>query len=213
VPHGKYRMRFFLFLFVCFSFTTVAANAQEEKSPIAEYLIRRGYSFEHRINDTIPDSLKQWPDTVYYNTVYKAKLLGSPTIPFSFSSIEYVDGQYQVSSLVSIGLGYTWFFGDFIFNENDKITVDPTFCFGLVSHAALKSDFSLKQLGGFFTGAFIGTEAFSLFGGYDFISRSGTIGIGGRIDLYTIHQKSLKPIGKVKEVRKHKSIAQPIRNE
>ena len=26
---------------------------------------------------------------------------------------------------MGVGLGYTWFWGDFIFNENDKITVDP----------------------------------------------------------------------------------------
>jgi len=209
-------MKYFLFLLVLASLSTfisVAQDTPDEKSPIVEFLNKRGYAFRNTVSDTLPDSLKQWPDTIYYNTVYKAKLLGTPTIPISFSSIEYVDGQYQVSSLISIGYGYSWFFGDFIFNENDKITVDPGFCFGVAAHAALKSDFSLKQLGGFFTGVFIGTEAFSLFGGYDFIAKSATIGIGGRIDLYTVHQKSLKPLGKVKEVRKHKSFAQPISNE
>src|SRR5436190_6579170 len=127
-------MKYFLFLFtfICLAIhVSEAQNSQEEKSPVVEFLNRRGYSFEQMKNEKLPDSLKQWPDTLYYNTVYKAKLLGSPTIPISFSSIEYVDGQYQVSSLVSIGYGYTWFFGDFIFNENDKITVDPTFCFGV----------------------------------------------------------------------------------
>jgi hypothetical protein len=206
-------MKFFLLFLICFILLNLPASAQQEKSPVVEFLLKRGYNFPNTANDTLPDTLKQWPDTVYYNTVYKAKLLGSPTIPISFSSIEYIDGKYQVSSLISIGYGYTWFFGDFIFNENDKITVDPTFCFGLASHAALKSDFSLKQLGGLFAGAFIGTEAFSLYGGYDFVAGSGIIGIGGRIDIYTVHQKSLKPIGKVREVRRHKSIAPPVRNE
>ncbi len=187
---------------------------REEKSPIYQFLVKRGYTFpdeKKKFGDA--DSLDKWPDTLYYNTVYRAKLLGSPTIPISFSRIEMIDGKYEVSPTLSIGYGYTWFFGDFIFNENDKITVDPGFFFGLVADVALQNDFSFNKLAGFFAGGFIGFGNFSLFGGYDVVTRSAALGLGGRIDLYTMNQKALHPIGKVREARKHKRIATPIGNE
>ena len=160
-----------------------------------------------------PDSLQKWPDTLYYNTVYVPRLSGSPTIPISFSRIEYTDGKYQVSPTISIGYGYTWFTGDFIFNENDKILINPKLFFGLVADVGLQSDFSFKKLAGVFAGGFIGFGSFSLFAGYDFISQSPSIGLGGRIDLFTVKQNYLKPFGKVRELRRHKSAAPVILNE
>jgi len=189
-------------------------NGQDEKSPITKYLIKRGYEFpESGRQKLIPDSLKQWPDTLFYNTLYKAKLLASPTIPISFSKIVSVNGEYEVTPTISIGYGYTWFFGDFIFNENDKITVDPGFFFGAIASVGVQNNFDLRKPAGFFTGGFIGFGPFSLFFGYDFISQSASIGLGGRIDLYTISQNFLKPIGKVREKQKHRKIAPIIENE
>jgi len=206
---------FLLFLLVIIEMSAGHVNAQpEDKSPIVQFLIKRGYTFPDSIRQSsLPDSLQKWPDTVFYNTVYKARLLGSPTIPFSFSRIEYVNGNYQVTPTLSIGYGYTWFTGDFILNENDKITVDPGFFFGLVSDIAVQNNFQLNKLTGWFAGGFIGFSSFSLFFGYDFISTSAAIGIGGRIDLYTIRQIALHPVGRVREERKHKHIAVPVENE
>ena len=203
----------FLFLFYLI-FLGKIANAQEEKSPTVKFLIKRGYTFTDstQVNNRA-ESLKKWPDTLYYNTSYRATLLGSPTIPISFSKIVLVNGKYQVTPTVSIGYGYTWFTGKFIFNENDKITIDPVFFFGLIADIGLQNDFSLKKLTSIFTGGFIGFGSFSLFGGYDYMSKSLTIGLGGRIDLFTISQNRLKPFGKVREVRKHKRAAVPISNE
>ncbi len=189
-------------------------NAQQEKSPIVQFLNKRGYTFpDQRPVKTASDTMQKWPDTLYYNTVYKPQLLGSATIPISFSRIEMIDGKYEVSPTLSIGYGYTWFTGDFIFNENDKITVDPGFFFGLVADVSLQNDFSFNKLAGFFTGGFIGFGDFSLFGGYDFVSGSAALGLGGRIDLYSVKQNALHPIGRVRELRKHKRIATPIENE
>ncbi len=53
--------------------------------------------------------------------------MGSLTLPITFSSIEITNGNAVVSPNVSLGIGYTWFYGDFIFNEDEKITIDPTF--------------------------------------------------------------------------------------
>ena len=207
-------MKKIIFLAYITTASLVSNGQEDEKSPIVNFLNLRGYTFVNRDSvNSIPDSLKKWPDTLYYNTVYRAKLLGSPTIPISFSKIEYVNGEYQVSPSISIGYGYTWFKGDFIFNENDKITVDPTYFFGVIGDIGLQNNFSLKKLASVFTGGFIGFGAFSLFGGYDFITRSPSIGLGGRVDLFTISQNFLKPIGKVREARKHKSVAIPISNE
>jgi len=206
-------MRYILLLglFVTLSYSN--AIGQESESPIVRYLIKRGYRFPDTSKGAYHDTAKKWPDTLYYNTVYKARLFGSPTIPIPFSSIEYVNGQYDVSPTISLGYGYTWFFGDFIFNENDKITVDPIFFFGLIGDASLQNNFSLNKITGLTTDAFIGLGPLSLFMGYDFVNHSASIGLGARLDLYVIFQNTLRPIGKIRPVRKHKKIAFPITNE
>ena len=193
-------------------FTVLTSNAQDDsldfKSPTVKFLIKRGYVFRTKAQaKNIPDSLKKWPDVVYYNTLYKSKRLGSPTIPFSFSKIEYVDGEITVSPTISIGYGYTWFSGDFMFTDYDKIIVNPKFFYGLIGNIGIQSNFSLNNLANIFLGGFIGMGSYSLFFGYDFISHSPSIGLGARIDLYTLKQDFLNPIGKVKELRKPKSFA------
>jgi hypothetical protein len=203
-----------IFLSILFLGIISIVFGQEEKSPTVKFLNKRGYKFpDTSITQCIADSPKKWPDTLYYNTVYKAMLLGSQTISISFSRLEYVNRKYQVGPAISIGYGYAWFFGDFVFNENDKITVDPTFFFGLIGDVGLQNDFSLNKPAGIFAGGFIGIGSFSLFVGYDFISKSPSIGLGGRIDMFTLSQNFLHPFGKVREARKHKSIALPISNE
>ncbi|MBC7695642.1 MAG: hypothetical protein H7141_09370 [Burkholderiales bacterium] len=194
-------------------FSVSSQNSNEEKSPTARFLVKRNYIFPDSIPSAIDEKNKRWPDTLYYNTTYVSRLLGSPTVPISFSRIEYIDGKYEVSPTISIGLGYTWFTGNFIFNENDKITVDPKLFFGLVGDVGLQNDFSFNKLAGIFAGGFVGFGNFSLFAGYDFITHSPSIGLGGRIDLYTVSQNFLRPIGKVRELRKHKKIATPIADE
>lgn len=201
---------FFLFAAVFF-FTT--SKAQEVKSPTALYLYKWAYVFPDTTRAAVMDSSDKWPDTLYFNTVYQPKLLGSPTIPVSFSRIELVDGKYQVSPTISLGYGYTWFTGNFIFNETDKITVDPRLFFGAVADISLQNNLQFNKLAGFFTGAFIGFASFSLFMGYDFVTLSPSISIGGRIDVYTFHQLSLNPLGKVREERRHKTGALRIRDE
>ena len=206
-------MKVTLLSIICLVIISIAFG-QEEKSPTVKFLNKRGYQFpDSSITQNIPENDKKWPDTVYYNTVYKARLLGSPTIPLSFSKIEHINGKYIVTPSISIGYGYTWFFGDFIFNEDDKITIDPTFFFGLIGDVGLQNDFSLNKLASIFMGGFVGFGSFSLFAGYDFISKSPSIGLGGRVDLFTLSQNFLNPIGKVKEIRKHKHVSLPIGNE
>src|ERR1700741_4296209 len=164
-------MKYTLLLALSLLLFNTNIKAQDDVSPIVKYLIKRGYVFpDSSIGVMHRDSTKKWPDTLYYNTVYKAPLFGSPTIPIPFSSIEYVNGQYDVSPTISLGYGYTWFFGDFIFNENDKITVDPIFFFGIIGDAALKNNFSLNKITGFTGDLFIGLGPLSLFMGYDFIN-------------------------------------------
>ena len=190
------------------------ATGQDDRNPIAKFLAKRGYTFPDSIRKTgMPKNFPQWPDVLYYNTTYKAKLLGSFTIPITFSSIEITSGKAIVSPNLSLGIGYTWFYGDFIFNENEKISIDPTFFFGVLGDAGIENNFSLSKLAGFFTGGFIGVGSFTLFAGYDLINKYPLAGIGGRVDFFTISQNFLHVFGKVYEVRKHKSIALPITGE
>jgi hypothetical protein len=83
----------------------------------------------------------------------------------------------------------------------------------LIADVGLQNDFSFEKITGLFVGGFVGVGAFSLFVGYDFVSNSASLGLGGRIDLFTISQNYLRPFGKVREVRKHKSIAPVISEE
>jgi len=206
------RSYLFAVFFILIVSTSIAQ--QDLRNPNTKFLTKRGYSFPDsaRTND-IPGKPNQWPDTLYYNTMYKATIMGSLTIPITFSSIEISNGDAIVSPNVSLGLGYTWFYGDFIFNENDKMTVEPTFFFGLLGDAGIENNFSLNRLAGFFAGGFVGVGAFTLFGGYDVINHYPLVGLGGRVDFFTISQKYLHIFGKVHEVRKHKSIAKPITGE
>jgi hypothetical protein len=205
-------MKYFLLLLGCSVFAISCVIEKDTRSPNTQFLTKRGYSFPDSTKE-ITTSGKQWPDTLYYNTMYRSKLMGSLTIPITFSSIEITNGDAVVSPNVSLGLGYTWFYGDFIFNEDDKMTVDPTFFFGVLGDAGIENDFSLNRLAGFFTGGFIGFGAFTLFGGYDIINKYPLVGIGGRVDFYTISQKFLHVFGKVHAVRKHKSISLPLTGE
>ena len=184
------------------------------RNPNTKFLTKRGYNFpDSGKKNCQPGKPGQWPDTVFYNTMYKARLMGSLTIPITFSSIRISDGGAIVSPNVSLGMGYTWFYGDFIFNENDKMTVEPTFFFGVLGDAGIENNFSLNKLAGLFAGGFVGFGAFTLFAGYDVINRYPLVGLGGRVDFFTISQKYLHVFGKIREVRKHKSIAQPITGE
>jgi hypothetical protein len=202
-----------LFFLIAYS-----ASAQdifsEDPRPIPNFLIKRGYRFPDSAKEKEIDFTRtqQWPDTLYYNTPYKSKLLGSFTIPFYFSNIEIADNKITVTPAVNLGVGYTWFWGDFIFNENDKITIEPTVSFGVLANTGLQSGLNLKE-GGLFLGGFVGVSAFTLIFGYDAINKSPSLGIGGRIDFYTISQNFLHILGKVHEVRKHKSIAPKITGE
>ncbi len=200
-------------LVILFTLATHEAWGQkDEKSPTAKFLYKRGYTYPGAIRRD-SSRVNNWPDTLFYNTTYRPKLMGSPTIPITFSRVEVIDGKYQVTPTIGIGLGYTWFFGDFIFSENDRIIVVPTFFFGLVADIAVQSDFNVFKPAGLFTGGFIGTSALSLFFGYDLVTKSPSIGLGTRIDFYTLSQKSLRPIGKIRALRKHKKRATPIIDE
>ncbi len=89
---------------------------KREVRPTVLFLQKRGYEFPPLGNPpttTMPQT--KWPDTVYYNTEYKSPLLGSLTVPYSFAKIERNNGKFQVSPVISAGLGYNFFLGDFIF--------------------------------------------------------------------------------------------------
>jgi len=204
-------MKLTIVLCIILILTVSISNGQEEKSPTYDFLNRRGYIFPGNMGP--PDSLRKWPDTMYYDTPYKSKLLGSPTIPISFGRVEFQNGKYQVTPTLSIGYGYAWFFGDFIFSENDKIIVDPGFSFGIMGDIGIQNNFDLTKPSGLFLGGFIGIPAITLFSGYDFLAKTPIIGLGTRVDLYTLSQNRLKPCGKVREMRKHKKFASMIVDE
>ncbi len=211
---SRFKCGLFYSILGFFAFQTYVGYGQETNSPIVNYLLKSGYVFPTSETELkTRDCLSQWPDTLYYNTKYKSRLMGSATVPISFSSLEFTSGNYIVSPTIGLGVGYTWFLGDFIFNDDDKMTIDPTFFFGVIGIAGLENNFSFNKLASFATGGFVGFGAFTLFGGYDIINKTPSVGLGGRIDFFTISQKYLRVFGKVHEVRRHKRFAQAITPE
>jgi hypothetical protein len=207
-------MKFILAVIGLLILSVSFAMAQDTRSPNSKFLDKRGYTFPDSVNTNIlPRESKQWPDTLYYSTMYKARLMGSLTIPITFSSVRLSNGEAIVGSNFSLGLGYTWFYGNFVFNEDDKMTISPTFFFGVLGAAGIGTESSFSKIGGFLVGGFIGVGAFTLFGGYDLINRYALVGIGARVDFFTFSQKFLHVFGKVHEMRKHKTIAKPITGE
>jgi hypothetical protein len=207
-------MKHLLSLLLFFILLSTIVVGQDTRNPNTKFLTKRGYNFpDSGRKNSLPGKKSQWPDTVFYNTMYKPRLMGSLTIPITFTSIQLENESAIVSPNISLGMGYTWFYGDFIFNEYDKMTIEPTFFFGVLGDAGIENNFSLNKLAGFFAGGFVGFGAFTLFVGYDIINKYPLAGIGGRVDFFTISQKFLHVFGKVKEVRKHKSIALPITGE
>jgi len=207
-------MKYLLFAVSLFLFVPSFVDGQDDTSrPIVQFLLKRGYVFPDSIGKRhSTDTSHKWPDTLYYNTEYKAKRMGSITIPYFFSSIEIAHGNITVSPAVNLGLGYTWFGGDFIFDENDKIIVDPKLFYGVFANTGLENGLSLKR-GGLYAAGFVGVSSFTLIFGYDIINKSPSIGVGGRIDFYSISQNFLHVLGKVHSVRKHKRIDPPITRE
>jgi len=207
-------MKLFLATLALLLFSCSFAIAQDdERSPNSEFLDKRGYTFPDSANpNALPRVSTQWPDTLYYNTRYKPRLMGSLSIPITFTSIK-LNGSPGAISDLSLGLGYTWFYGNFVFNEDDRMTISPTFFYGVVFEAGIGTPTSFSKIAGSLAGGFIGVGAFTLFGGYDIINRYAEVGIGARVDFFTFSQKYLHVFGKVHEMRKHKSIAKPITGE
>ncbi len=118
------------FLLLCLSFFLISyAVGQDifasDQRPIPHFLTKRGYVFPDSVkgNNTVINY--QWPDSLYYNTVYKSKLMGSLTVPISFSNIELNHGNYVLSPTISLGIGYTWFLVTLYLMKMIKITVGP----------------------------------------------------------------------------------------
>jgi hypothetical protein len=202
-------MKSILSFTIIITLAITSIHAQQDKSPLFRFLKKRGYQFHPT------DSLKndQFPDTLYYNTIYKAPLLGSPTIPFSFSSINFSNKNFTLNSVLKFGYGYTWFVGDFVFTEDDEISIRQAFSFGIDADFDLTNSFLTGHAtSSFVAGGFIGLQTFSLFAGYDFIAKGTTVGVVTRIDFYTLIEWTLKPIGKVYELRGHRKEAIRIKD-
>ena len=190
------------------------ADGEAPKSPTAAFLEKRGYSFPPpNAPKAAPGPEEKWPKIVYYNTEYKARLLGSPTIPYSFAKIERNNGQFQVSPVISAGLGYAFFFGDFIFHETDKIAIDQNFAFGAVALFGVQNNFNLNKLASIVTAGFVGLGPVALYFGFDYLTQSFSLEFGQRIDFSTLSQNFLNPIGRVRPTRPPKPTAIPIAND
>jgi hypothetical protein len=82
-----------------------------------------------------------------------------------------------------------------------------------MGNIGLQTNLNLSKPAGLFAGGFIGIQALNIFAGYDFLIGSPILGIGARVDLFTLSQNRLKPFGKVVEKKKHKKHAFPILDE
>jgi hypothetical protein len=122
------------------------------------------------------------------------------SVPINFSKMDIKDGKAKIGPAMTIGYGYTWFFGNFTMNENQTINADPKFTFGLAADAGVKQDpesTGKGAEGAFSVGGFLGVKNFSLLASYDFITKSVSFGLGGRFDFFTLNNGSLDVYGHV----------------
>ncbi len=204
-------MNKYIAIALIFVFSAVLYS-QEKESSVIRFLKKRGYvSPQQILSNRALKPNPNWPDIVFYDTPYTCSLLGSPTLPLTFSRIEFKGADYKLGTTMSLGYGYTWFVGDFRLERNGKILVDPQFFFGVAADIGLKNDFnSDKVTAGATLGCFAGIKSFSVFGGYDILAKSWTVGIGTRIDIFTLSQESVIPFGKVSSLSEIESDAIPV---
>jgi len=176
-------------------FIVVPATSQDEtkriESDSAKFM---------RINGIVPGAKgfagSKFPEALYYNIPYYGGLLGSPYIPISFSRVIWniTDKNISLEPNLSIGGGYTFFFGDFSFTEDGKIKINPYFLFGPAFNIGFSQETTIKL--NLVLGAFIGFTNISFYGGYDFIENNPVFGLGARFDFFTIDTSSFHVFGK-----------------
>jgi hypothetical protein len=153
----------------------------------------------------------KWPSTMYYNTEYTAGLFGTPTIPITFNRLQIKDGKAQLGTSISMGVGYTWFFGDFTFLEDGSIKVDHQFLLGIAGDFSIQGSPNEAEIKtGATLGGFLGFKQISLFAGYDFVNKSYPVGIGARLDFFSLSSDKFYPYGTIRPVREPRTDAKII---
>jgi len=71
------------------------------------------------------------PEHMYYDMPMRGGLIGTPTIPISFSRLVYdiPSAQWNLVPNLAIGVGYTWMVGNFTITKENLIHVDPVIVF------------------------------------------------------------------------------------
>jgi hypothetical protein len=150
---------------------------------------------------------------MYYNTAYTSPIMGTPSIPVTFNRIDYKDGRASQGATLSLGLGYTLFFGSFTIEEDGSFKVDPQILFGVAATGDLKP--ADPQGGGtqsgFTVGFFAGIKFIQAFIGHDFVNNATVVGLGSRIDAFNLTQAALWPYGSVQELYPHDPDAKVVK--
>ncbi|NPV01493.1 MAG: hypothetical protein HPY53_08945 [Brevinematales bacterium] len=213
---------FFIFLFnIVFYSVCFTQEANSKKSEIQEFFEHENpeYNKTHIESLTIGTNAQEtkWPKVLYYNTPYCGGLLGTPTIPISFSRLVYSPDtkELYLEPSFSIGVGYTFFTGEFYFTEDNKININPYFLFGFSLDIGARNESAEKATVFSVTpGAFIGFSSFSLYVGCELMSRQWVLGIGFRLDFFSLDNSRFHVYGdKVIPVYGYPNNAKPINTE
>ncbi len=111
-------------------------------------------------------------------------ILGTPTIPLTFSRVEKIQGEYRIGAALELGLGYSVVQGKALYNADGTISVDPELLAGLAVNVGARNgdtklDSSLSLSG------IIGFSRVALTTGYDLLNKSWFFGLCTKVDTFS----------------------------
>jgi hypothetical protein len=113
-------------------------------------------------------------------------LIGTATIPINFARlVKRADGNYDVASQLSVGLGYLFVAGTMVPQSGDVVRIDPGFFIGPAGDIGVRQEENVLK-GAFSLGAVIGFNSIAFTGGYDFLGKSPYLGVSGKFDFFML---------------------------
>ena len=116
----------------------------------------------------------------------------SPTVPISFTKLEFNNGKVKLGPAMDAGLGGVFLFGTATYEKNG-IKVDPGFFVGASVNGGAAEKFASpgELTGKFSVSAFGGFSSIAMSVGYDFVERTKFFGLATHIDTFSLLGKYL----------------------
>lgn len=119
-------------------------------------------------------------------------IVRTPAVQFTFTQIENMGGEWQLTQPFTIGYSYIYTFATGVLHPDSSMTIENKFFFGGGLNYGLKTDFEGSAVSSLPIGAIIGYSRFGVFGGYDVINEKPIIGISANLLNFPLLQKTTR---------------------